>query len=126
MQQIKCHYTSQRDSHLLIHPAVNFIPQLRKVLLAKFPSYFLLDDFFGPGFDFEDDDFLGPGFDLDAEDFFGTLAPSFLASERPMAIACFLLVTFFPLLPLFSVPSFFSCIALSTLSPAFLEYFAIE
>jgi len=37
--------------------------------------------------------------------FFGTLSPSFLASDKPMAIACFRLVTFFPLLPLFNLPS---------------------
>src|SRR6478736_3548683 len=36
--------------------------------------------------------------------FFPTFLPFFRASERPMAIACFLLVTFFPLRPLFSVP----------------------
>lgn len=32
----------------------------------------------------------------------GTLAPAFLASERPIAMACFGLVTFFPLLPDFN------------------------
>ena len=57
--------------------------------------------------------------------FAGTFAPSFLASERPIAMACLRLVTFFPLRPLFNVPCFFSCITFSTLSPAFLEYFAI-
>jgi hypothetical protein len=57
--------------------------------------------------------------------FLGTLAPSFLASERPIAIACFLLVTFLPLLPLLSVPSFFSCMARSTLLPASFEYLGI-
>ena len=64
-------------------------------------------------------DFLGALF------FFGTLAPSFLASESPIAIACLRLVTFFPLRPLFSCPCFFSCIAFSTLFCDFLEYFAI-
>jgi len=39
--------------------------------------------------------------------FFGTFAPSSLASERPIAIACFLLVTFLPERPLVSVPAFF-------------------
>jgi hypothetical protein len=34
----------------------------------------------------------------------GTLAPFFRASESPIAIACLRLVTFFPLLPLLSVP----------------------
>ncbi|MGN6491561.1 MAG: hypothetical protein ACTHLE_06150 [Agriterribacter sp.] len=55
----------------------------------------------------------------------GTLAPSLRASESPIAIACLRLVTFLPLLPLFNCPLFFSCIALSTLSCAFFEYFAI-
>src|SRR6266542_1595926 len=70
--------------------------------------------------DFFLDDFLP-----DEPVFFGTLAPDFLASERPIAIACLRLVTFLPLLPLFSFPLFFSCMAFSTLSPAFFEYFAI-
>jgi len=39
------------------------------------------------------------------EDFLpGTLAPAFRACDSPIAIACFLLVTFLPDLPLFSVP----------------------
>src|ERR1700759_3993584 len=46
----------------------------------------------------------------------GPLAPSCRSSDSPMAIACFLDVTFLPLLPLFSVPSFSSCKALWTLS----------
>ena len=37
--------------------------------------------------------------------FFGTLAPFLRASERPIAIACFLLLTFLPDLPLLSVPA---------------------
>lgn len=57
--------------------------------------------------------------------FRGTFAPSFLASESPMAIACFLLVTFFPLLPDFNLPSFCSCNAFFTFFRAFFEYFAI-
>src|SRR5688572_9202094 len=70
--------------------------------------------------------------DLDLEDledlagfFFGTLAPFLRASESPMAIACFLLVTFLPDLPLFKVPFFRLCIAFSTFSDALLPYFAI-
>src|SRR5580765_8223800 len=60
------------------------------------------------------------------EDFLlGTLAPAFRASDSPIAIACFLLVTFFPERPLFRVPSFRSCIAFSTLSDAFLPYLAM-
>jgi hypothetical protein len=43
--------------------------------------------------------------------FFGTLAPFFLASDNPMAIACFRDFTFLPLLPLFNSPLFISCIA---------------
>lgn len=54
----------------------------------------------------------------------GTLAPSFLASERPIATACFLEVTFLPL-PVLSFPSFISCMVSSTFSPAFFEYFAM-
>ena len=40
-----------------------------------------------------------------------------------MAIACFRLVTFLPLLPLFNVPRFLSRIALLTSLEADLEYF---
>ena len=43
---------------------------------------------------------------LDEDFLLGTLAPASRASERPIAIACFLLVTFFLDRPLFSVPSF--------------------
>jgi hypothetical protein len=46
--------------------------------------------------------------DFDLE---GTFAPFFLASERPMAMACFRLVTRFPLVPLFKVPFLRLCIA---------------
>lgn len=52
----------------------------------------------------------------------GTFAPSFRASESPMAIACFGFVTFFPL-PLRSLPSFISCISLWTFFCAFGPYF---
>ena len=62
--------------------------------------------------------FLEPFFD-------GTLAPSFRASDNPIAIACFLLVTFLPERPLFNVPRFRSCIAFSTFLPAFLLYLGI-
>lgn len=40
----------------------------------------------------------------------GTFAPSCLALDNPIAIACFGLVTFFPLRPDLSVPRFSSCI----------------
>jgi hypothetical protein len=55
--------------------------------------------------------------------FFGTLSPSALASERPIAIACLRLVTFLPERPLFSVPALRFFIARSTLADAFFEYF---
>src|SRR5258706_857290 len=59
------------------------------------------------------------------DDFFaGTFPPARRASDRPMAMACLRLFTFFPELPLFSVPCFRSCIAFSTLSCAFFPYFA--
>src|ERR1019366_4649225 len=51
--------------------------------------------------------------------------PAFLALERPMAMACFLLVTFLPL-PDLSVPSFLSFISVSTLLPAAGEYFRAD
>lgn len=87
--------------------------------LADFLVAVFLDDVFRAAV-FLVADFVLPDF------FFGTLAPSFLASESPIAIACFLDVTFFPLLPLFNCPRFFSCMARSTFSPARFEYFAIS
>jgi hypothetical protein len=57
--------------------------------------------------------------------FRGTLPPAARASLNPIAIACFRLVTFFPDRPDRSVPSLRSCIARSTLSDAFLPYFAM-
>jgi hypothetical protein len=85
----------------------------------------LRDDFFAELF------FEGPFFEelfLDelffaADFFFGTFAPSLRASDSPMAIACFRLVTFLPLRPLFSVPLFFSRIARATFFCAFGPYF---
>src|SRR5437867_3270699 len=55
----------------------------------------------------------------------GTLPPARRASESPIAIACFRLVTFLPERPLFNVPPFRSCIAFSTFWDAFLPYRAI-
>jgi hypothetical protein len=55
--------------------------------------------------------------------FFGTFAPFLRAFERPMAIACFLLVTFLPERPLLSVPFLRSCIAFFTSFPDSLLYF---
>lgn len=56
----------------------------------------------------------------------GTFPPARRASESPIAIACFRLVTFFPERPLLKVPLFRSRIALFTFCPAFLPYLAIE
>ena len=53
----------------------------------------------------------------------GTLSPSRRASERPMAMACFGLVTFLPLRPILSLPCFISCISSWTFSCAFRPYF---
>jgi len=61
--------------------------------------------------------------DLLLRDFFGTFAPSRRASDNPMAMACFRLVTFLPLRPLFSLPRFISCISSRTFSPARRLYF---
>jgi len=55
--------------------------------------------------------------------FFGTLPPARRASDNPIAIACFLLVTFLPE-PLFSVPRLRSRIVFSTFSDAFAPYLA--
>jgi hypothetical protein len=57
------------------------------------------------------------------ERFLGTLAPFFRASERPIAIACFLLLTFLPDLPLLSVPVLRFFMARPTFFAAPLEYF---
>jgi hypothetical protein len=56
--------------------------------------------------------------------FFGTFAPFLRASERPIAIACFRLLTrpLLPPLPERSVPRFSQRTALATLSPAALPY----
>ena len=55
--------------------------------------------------------------------FFGTFAPSRRASDKPIAIACLRLFTFFPERPLLSVPRLRSCIARFTFFEAFLPYF---
>src|SRR3954471_7854584 len=52
----------------------------------------------------------------------GTFPPARRASESPIAIACLRLVTFFPELPLFSVPALRSFIAFPTFSDAFFPY----
>lgn len=55
----------------------------------------------------------------------GTFPPARRASDKPIAIACFRLFTFFPDRPLLSVPFFRSLIALFTFAAAFLPYLAI-
>jgi hypothetical protein len=63
----------------------------------------------------------------DYELFFrATFLPFLRASERPIAIACFLLVTFFPLLPLLSVPLLRRRIADSTSFEALFEVFRFD
>ena len=62
---------------------------------------------------------------VDLRFFFGTFAPARRASDRPMAIACFLLLTFFPDRPLRSVPAARSCMARSTFRLAAFPYFAM-
>jgi hypothetical protein len=56
----------------------------------------------------------------------GTLSPSLRASDSPIAMACFLLVTFLPLRPLFNFPCFIARISLSTLFPAAGEYLRVD
>ena len=59
--------------------------------------------------------------------FLGTFAPFLRASESPMAIACFLLLTLPPLprFPDFRVPCFLRLIALATVFFAVRPYLAI-
>jgi hypothetical protein len=58
--------------------------------------------------------------------FRGTFPPARRASDNPIAMACFRLVTFFPERPLFKVPLLRSRIALLTFSAAFLPYLGIK
>src|SRR5438552_19205306 len=64
------------------------------------------------------------GVECQLDFFVGTLAPFLRASESPMAMACFRLLTLPPLPPLpeRSVPRFLRRIALSTVLPAALPY----
>ncbi|HEX4332303.1 MAG TPA: hypothetical protein VH040_09200 [Usitatibacter sp.] len=57
--------------------------------------------------------------------FDGTLPPALRASDRPIAIACLRLFTFFPERPLFSVPCLRSCMARLTFDFDFFPYRAI-
>ena len=66
--------------------------------------------------------------DLDRDEvvrFRGTFAPARRASESPIAIACFRLVTFLPDPPLRSVPRFRSRITFATFFCAALPYRAM-
>jgi hypothetical protein len=93
--------------------------------VTTLPQDFFAEDFLRD--DFLPDDFLADDFFADflpADFLLGTLPPDLRASESPIAIACFLLVTFLPE-PLFSDPRFRSCIAFSTFSDAFAPYLAI-
>jgi hypothetical protein len=74
------------------------------------PDVFFAADFLPADFFFAD--FLRPGAD-------GTLAPSWRASDNPMAMACFGFVTFLPLRPDLSLPRLNSCISRSTDFDAF-------
>ena len=100
---------------------IDLLPELldfeREDLLLERDDLLLADDFFDPPF-FE-------ALFLDALFFFGTFAPFFRASDKPIAIACFLLFTVLPDLPDLSLPRFFSCMALSTFFCATFEYLAI-
>lgn len=82
--------------------------------------FFRAEDFF-----FEEGFFPDDAFFLEAAFFLGTFAPARRASESPMAIACFRLVTFFPDFPLFKVPLFRSCITVLTFACAFFPYLGI-
>jgi hypothetical protein len=84
---------------------------------------FFLDDAFFFEVAFLREVFLVVVFLLDEVFLDGTLAPSRRACERPIATACFRLLTFLPDLPLLKVPRFRSRIACSTFFDAFLPYF---
>jgi len=67
----------------------------------------LEDAFLGAAFfeaDFLDAVFVAELLPEDEPDFLGTFSPLSLASDNPIAIACFRDVTFFPLRPLFNLP----------------------
>jgi hypothetical protein len=83
---------------------------------------FFVEAFFVPELVFDPEDFLEVDF-FDDDFFEGTLPPAARASEMPIAMACFRLVTFLPEPPLFSFPSPYSCITFETLSCAFFPYF---
>src|SRR5208337_3178124 len=69
----------------------------------------------------------GWGTDAGAQPFLaGTFFPALRASDSPIAMACFLLVTFLPLRPLFNFPCFIARISVSTLFPAAGEYLRVD
>jgi hypothetical protein len=76
------------------------------------------------GLSYFDRRLVDPRFERDRLDFFaGTFPPARRASDSPIAIACFRLLTLLPERPDLSVPLFRSCIAFSTFEEAFLPYF---
>ena len=96
-------------------------------------DFFLAGDFFAAVFleaDFFEADFFEADFfeaDFFAAVFFGgTFVPARRASDRPIAIACFRLLTFLPEPPLRSVPSLRSCMTFLTFACAFFPYFAMS
>jgi hypothetical protein len=98
----------------------DFFDVVRFALVDFFDEDFFEEVDFFEELDFFEDDFFADDF---FDDFFdGTLPPSRLASERPMAMACLRLFTFLPERPLFNVPRFISCMFSSTLSDAFVPY----
>jgi hypothetical protein len=86
----------------------------------------LREDFFADFFfaDFFFTDFFAPVV-FDAVFFAGTFAPDLRASDKPIAIACFRLVTFFPLRPDLSFPFFMAFISRSTDEEALGLYFLV-
>jgi hypothetical protein len=66
-----------------------------------------------------------PSWDASQVFLFGTFAPALRASDSPMAIAYFLLVTFLPELPLRRVPALRSSVVFFTFVCAFLPYVAM-
>ena len=123
-------HVGQLNAKGVLRPRI-FVDAFRIFLVAYFfDERFLVDPFFVERF-FVDRFLVEPFFDPFFEPFFepffaGTFPPSLRASASPIAIACFLLVTFLPERPLFSVPRFRSRMASSTFSPAFFPYLGIS
>jgi len=64
-----------------------------------------------------------PDLRLVADPLLGSLLPARRASDSPIAMACFRLLTLFPERPLFNVPRLRSCMALATFFDAASLYF---